>query len=70
MEPEIREFREHLKMSRLSLSWVAMRCWGQGDQIGQIFASCIIVYFGQIYFKITEVAQKRGLPFSTVKIMY
>jgi hypothetical protein len=40
----------------------------QGDQIGRIFAHCMIVYLGS-FLKITGVAQIFGTLFSTVKVM-
>jgi hypothetical protein len=36
-----------------------MDSWGQGDQIGHIFAFWATVYFGQL-FKITKVVQFWG----------
>jgi hypothetical protein len=41
----------------------------QGDQIGRIFASWAIVYFGT-FLKITKTTVILGLLFSTVKVMH
>jgi hypothetical protein len=41
----------------------------QGDQIGQIFAHWVIVYFWQFFSTITKVARIFCAAFSTVKFM-
>jgi hypothetical protein len=49
--------------------------WGQGDQIGLIFAHWAIVFFWPVFLKITEVtqitgvAQYFGLLISTVFVL-
>jgi hypothetical protein len=46
------------------------QCFDQGDKIGQILAFLAIVYFGQGFLKISEVAQISGLLFVTVKVTH
>jgi hypothetical protein len=41
----------------------------QGDQIGRIFSHRLMVYFGQVFFKITKIAQIFEPLCSTYKIM-
>jgi hypothetical protein len=42
----------------------------QGDQIGQIFAYLVIVYFGQLLKKIQKLHKIFGALFTMVKVTY